>query len=394
MAQIDLKNATIYIRDGYTGATGTARVNKPGQYATSTTTMVVDGVTGIIPTGATFLVTGDAQVYTISAHSETLGNTTSVTFSPGLVVAADDNDVITFKQVGAVNNGAGYMAGASTILVDAFVGIIPNASTFVLQGHVTVYTVTGHSETLGNTTSLTFTPVLAFSAADDDSCTVSRLGAVNLIGTYLTGAVTMLVDGISEAVLTGDIFTVAGETGSPRHRITSHIETLGLTTSITFTGALASTVSDNALITWLPHELEVNVGEGTLSYTEKRNMEYKKNRGVLDTVREGDEEPVDVKLDAQWEFLRSVSGAATPTIEEALKNVGQASGWVTSASDTCEPYAVDVVIVYTPPCEGIPDETITLQDYRWESLEHDAKAGTISTSGKCNITQATVVRGS
>lgn len=215
--------------------------------------------------------------------------------------------------------------------------------------------------------------------------------AVNHMAGYSAGATSITVDGITGALPVGDIFTVAGD--DVRHRVTATTEVLGNTTIITFTPALGDDIVDDAVITWLPHELEVNVGEGTLSYTEKRNMEYKKNRGVLDTVREGDEEPVDVKLDAQWEFLRSEAGSAIPTIEEALKQVGSASEWVTSASDTCEPYAVDVVIVYTPPCEGIPDETITLTDYRWESLEHDAKAGTISTSGKCNVTQATVVRG-
>ena len=30
-------------------------------------------------------------------------------------------------------------------------------------------------------------------------------------------------------------------------------------------------------------------------------------------------------------------------------------------------------------------ERILLKEYRWESLDHDLKAGTLATSGKCKI---------
>jgi hypothetical protein len=49
--------------------------------------------------------------------------------------------------------------------------------------------------------------------------------------------------------------------------------------------------------------LEVKIGEGNITWTEKRNMEYTLDRGQLDTVREGDEVPVDVKIDLVYEFL-------------------------------------------------------------------------------------------
>lgn len=218
-----------------------------------------------------------------------------------------------------------------------------------------------------------------------------ELGAlINLMAGYMSGATSVAIDTLSGVVVVGDRFTIAGETASPVHVVTGKTDTLGVTVSMTFTPALSAPVANNAVITWLPHQLAVDIGEGNCTYDENRNMEYKLNRGVLDTVREGDEQPMDVKIDANWEFLRSVSGEDV-TIEEALKATGRASTWVTSSSDACEPYAVNLIIDYQPSC-GSNREIITLPDYRYEKLSHDPKAGTISTSGKCNAKQATVVR--
>lgn len=212
---------------------------------------------------------------------------------------------------------------------------------------------------------------------------------VNLMAGYTMGAVTMLVDGITGALVTGDRFGVVGSTAA--HVITAHTETLGATTSITFTPGLTGAVADNADITFLPHQLEVKMGDGNCTYDESRTIEYKLNRGVIDEVREGDQVPMDVKIDGNWEFLRSDSGDP-PTFEEALKLIGGASTWISSDSDECRPKAVNIVIDYIPPCGGEKRERITLPDYRWEKLAHDPKAGTISTTGKCNALQATVVR--
>lgn len=144
------------------------------------------------------------------------------------------------------------------------------------------------------------------------------------------------------------------------------------------------------------NEVEVKIGEGNLSYTERRNMEYLKDKGLLDTVREGDEEPVDVRFDFQWEYLTSDSGATVPTVEEALKREGEAAAWVTSATDGCEPYAVDLEIVYAPDCTGggvtNEDETILLADFRWEELEHDIRGGSVAATGKSNVTRAAISR--
>jgi hypothetical protein len=220
--------------------------------------------------------------------------------------------------------------------------------------------------------------------------TTGQSAAVNLMAGYTAGAVTMAVDGITGIIPNGDRFLVAGDT--VEHVVTSHSETLGNTTSITFTPALGAPVVDGAAIDWLSHSLEVSIGEGNCTFDESRNIEYKLNRGKLDDVREGNEVPMDVKLDAEWDFLRSPAGATIPTIEEALKKLGPAASWISSDPDQCRPYAVNIRILYVPPCGGVAKEQIILRDYRYEKLNHDPKAATLSTTGKCNVTQAEVSR--
>lgn len=139
-------------------------------------------------------------------------------------------------------------------------------------------------------------------------------------------------------------------------------------------------------------KVTVVLGEGNLTYDEKRNMEYVKDRGILDTVREGDQEPMDVRLDATWEFI--TGSGSDITIEDAMKQRNNASDWTSTSADECEPYAVDIYILYSPICAGgAQGETIVLPDFRWETISHDAKAGTLSFTGKSNATQATATRG-
>lgn len=140
-----------------------------------------------------------------------------------------------------------------------------------------------------------------------------------------------------------------------------------------------------------PKELAIKVGEGTLSFSEKQPREYTRDRGKLDSVRDGDEEPMDVSFDLIWEFLQS-NTTINPTPEDALKQRGGAADWISSDSDVCAPYAVDIEIFYDPQCSTEDIEIITLPDFRWEQIDHDAKAGTLSVSGRCNAKQATIAR--
>ena len=124
--------------------------------------------------------------------------------------------------------------------------------------------------------------------------------------------------------------------------------------------------------------IELVMGEGNLTYSEKRNMEYKLDRGKLDDVRKGDEVPMDVKFDGKWEYIM---GSAN-----AFRDLRSESG-ASSDTDTCRPRAVDIEITFAPPCTGTYTK-VTLPDFRWESMDWDLKAGTVSCSGKCNAEQA------
>jgi len=139
-----------------------------------------------------------------------------------------------------------------------------------------------------------------------------------------------------------------------------------------------------------PLFIDVKVGEGNFTYSEKRNVQYVLDRGNLDEVRLGDQVPMDVKFDFVWEYITGAS--PTPTVEDALKNVGQASAWISTDSDVCRPYCVDLQIWDVPNCATGDQELITFADFRWDSLDHDLKAGTVAVTGRCNSTTAVPVR--
>ncbi len=218
----------------------------------------------------------------------------------------------------------------------------------------------------------------------------SNTGAVN--DTPANGDTTLTVDTIVGIIPTFALFTIAG--ANRTYQVTGHSETMGNTTSITFTPALATAdgiPANDAVITFRGRALEVVVGEGNLTYTESREVEYVLDRGNLDTVREGDQVPVAVNLDFVWDFITASTGE-TPTIEDAIKQIGEAADWESSDSDECALYAVDLEIEYIPPCGGTEREFILLSDFRWDDLEHNLDDAQIAMTGRCNVTQASVSR--
>ncbi len=146
-----------------------------------------------------------------------------------------------------------------------------------------------------------------------------------------------------------------------------------------------------------PNEIEIKIGEGNLTYSENRTIEYTLDRGLLDEVREGDQVPMDISFDLVWEFIKgdTSSGGAPPTVEDVLKNQGNAATWISTDADVCRPFAIDVVIEHVPSCgvgATVDQEIITLPDFRFETLDHDLRAGTISVTGRSNATAASIVR--
>lgn len=283
-----------------------------------------------------------------------------------------------------VNNAGGYMSGATTFAVDTVSGngVLRVGQTFTVTGSTLTHTITARTpnDDVGPTTSITFTPATDGAVADNAILTVKYyiVGDTDLTIDTVTGDGIILKN--QQFTITGSslTYTIVTATGSP-------------TTAITFTPALDAVIGDNVTLTVGPRRLDVKIGEGNLTYSEKRNMEYTLDRGELDTVKEGDDVPVDAKLDATWEFLRASTGQF-PTIEDVLKRRGEASGWTSSSSDDCEPYAIDVEIEYDPPCGGEEREVILLQDFRYENIDHDLKQSQLAISGKCNVKEASVSR--
>ena len=142
-----------------------------------------------------------------------------------------------------------------------------------------------------------------------------------------------------------------------------------------------------------PKSIAVKVGEGNLTYSDKRTMEYVKDRGKLDGVREGDEEPVEISLDAVWEFISSPTGEVA-TVEEAIKGTGTGlAAFVTVGADVCEPYACKIQVDNDlSDCAGTLGERLEFNDFRWETFDHDVRAGTLSISGMANIITPTKLR--
>ena len=142
-----------------------------------------------------------------------------------------------------------------------------------------------------------------------------------------------------------------------------------------------------ANVTATANSITVKVGEGTLTYGEKKPREFVKDRGNLDTVRNADQEPMDVSFDFIWDFITSETGG-TATLEEALKKVGSAASWLTTATDPCQPYCIGLEIVNAPACTTVNDEYTMFEAFYYETLDHDAKEGTVSCSGRSNRTVA------
>lgn len=198
----------------------------------------------------------------------------------------------------------------------------------------------------------------------------------------------------TDLVPVGARFTIANEAVANVHTVTARTPTdTSPTTDITFTPAIeaASTISDNDVLTFLPQRLEIAIGEGDLTWTESRELIYDRDRDLLDTVRLGQEQPVSVELSFTFEYVTTQSGQTITPID-ALKRAGEASEWVSSSSDLCEPYAVDLYVIHNVPCGTDHDQDFLFQDFRYESLDYSMQDAAISVSGQCNVSDVVTTR--
>lgn len=373
MARIELRHATIRIRDGFDG---TALVNEPvsspsiGATEMDIDNVVVNGVLGtnVIPVGARFTVATVANAFSASPVTETQAG------------GGGQNEVQTLAQY--VNDPTG---GTWTLTIDlasenpfTTAPIAYNASAAAIQTAIDV-------------------------AATAAGVTGWANGHIVVAGGPLTSAnVTLTFSGLSVLNQNHALSSVSGagltlgSEGSQVFTVTARTPSNGLsaTTNIAFTPALVSdAIDDNDTITFLSQQIDVTIGDGNLTYTENRELEYELDRGELDSVRQGDDQPMEVTLDMVYEFV-TTGTSETITPVDALKRKGGAAEWVSSSTDSCEPYAVDLEVQHEPSCagSGVEDEITLFPDFRWDSLEFDLREATISATGRCNAVEPTITR--
>lgn len=161
------------VEDGNTKVDGA--INNAAGYPAGTTVVTVDGFTGAVVTGSWLKIVGDDIPQRITAHSETLGNTTSITIAPGLRYAVADNAVVRVYTPGAVNNASGYVAGyAKAITIDGFT-VAPKIGQLITFGTAApVYSVLE-----ATTTSMLLDRPLDLAIADDAIVGVGPSGDYN-----------------------------------------------------------------------------------------------------------------------------------------------------------------------------------------------------------------------
>lgn len=200
---------------------------------------------------------------------------------------------------------------------------------------------------------------------------------------------------VTDQIPVGARLTINGETAATVHTVTARTPASGTTTDVNITPVLGAGTynSGNAegALTFINQRLEINIGEGNLTWSEAKEYEYLRDRGNLDSVKEGDEQPVEMSLEFIYDYVKSTSGGAITPVD-ALKQQAEAAEWVSSSSDLCEPYSIDVLAKHCVPCGSDEDEDVVFTDFRYESLDFDLGEATIAVSGRCNVSEPAITR--
>jgi len=370
MARIELRYCTITLEDG---------LGLPG----------VDGVT--LPTalvGAMPPVGGATSMPVTSVNIPRAANPAKVPVGARFTLASEAGTpvhVVTART--QTSSGAANMK--QTVTLDSTVGGAPTGGTFTLA--------TAAGATAGIAWDASTSAVASALVAIDDGLSASDWAVTGAAGDWVV-EFKGKQGGKAQSLLIGNGTGLTGGAGVVKTVsvvISQDASATGDTTSaISFSPALGAATTAYAsgdVLTVLSQELEIKIGEGNCTYTEKKEYKYDLERGNLDAVREGNEVPVDMKFECVYEHI--TTGTSEPLCPmDALKGEGAAAEWVTSGPDPCEPHAVNVIITYTPPCSGQDVEITSFPDFRVESREIDYNKAMISCNGKCNITEAVVSR--
>lgn len=191
---------------------------------------------------------------------------------------------------------------------------------------------------------------------------------------YATGAVTSTANDVIAALAA--------------HTLISKLITPSLASGSTGVGLVNAKAK--ATLTGTQKSIEVKIGDGDFQFTQNKPRQYLLDRGNLDSTRDDNQQPVEIDIDSVWEFYTAASGG-TETFEDALNQDGEASDWVTSDSDTCQPYSLDLEIDNSPACTGTR-EVLVFPKFRYEKLTFSASKYSLTCSGKANVVRPTVYR--
>jgi hypothetical protein len=348
--RIDLRNCVVTIRDGLKGTAACAK--KTSEKWTITLVAPYTGTWTILAdTASTNDITGLASAAVVQSKLEAVDG-----IGEGNVSVSLAGLVYTVELIGALV-GTNPVTAFTTVVTELGGGSATPAQT-----------VTGG------------TPVIPI--ATDTSVDIDTVAITTAFGT--------------QAVPMGAKFTIALETAETVHTVTGRTpdDNVGPTTSITFSpalGAATSAYSATAVLTFAGHEIAMKMGEGDVKWSEPTAYKYLLDRGHLDSVITGDDAPMDLTLGGTFENILSKGNEdITPT--EALKGTGRASAWVSTSSDPCEPYCVDIVVLNVPPCGVLGETEYVFPDFRCEKKDYDIKASTVAFSGKCNALEPIITR--
>jgi hypothetical protein len=294
MARIELRDTTIKFKDGFGGS---ALVNDT-TFSGGDTTIEIDTVANLtnnttkVPVGARFSIAG---------------------------VATPDKFTVTGQNSNEVQK----------VIVDATSGNFTITTTGKVSAPVSPQTTASIAFNASAAAVQSALEALAIFVPGDVIVTspVAKTWLIEFAGNFAdTNMVQMTATDVD---LAGGGDTVTPSTVSP-----------GTTTwKLTFTPALdgGDLPLNNDAITFAPQEIEIKVGDGDLKYTEKNEYTYDKDRGDLDTVREGDEVPMEVALNIVYEHITTGTSETIAPMDALKRKVARLAGLapvLTSASRT------------------------------------------------------------
>lgn len=349
MARVELKHSDMRFRDGYRA---TAAINDTP--VAGDTTLLID----------TLVVTSDGGGPVPVSSLFTFGADPFGADNPNRykVTAKNDNEVQTVTVAGA-------SSGNFTL---GFTGTVANPIAEQTTANI-LYNATGAQVQSA-------LEALAAIAVGDVTVTGDGPYVIEFKGAYL-GKDMVLLNAVDVDLDAGTVTAVQTYQG-------------GVTHEITFTPALSTALgvpANDDPISFTGRTLEFKVGDGDLNYEQTKEYNYDLDRDVLDTVREGAQQPLSVSLDFVWETMAAIVGSATPTVAEVLDKIGEAADWVNADPDPCTPYSVDLEVEITKPCGG-EHEVYTFPTYRYESFNPTLADAQISSSGRCNVLRPTIIR--